>query len=172
MTSNRKRVTVRYTSGTASVAGAIEDAYSVFAELRDEMEDWRSNMEEKLGSTDKYSRVEECAQALDEFADNSHDVPSCISDETVQFQIGKKVSKKSPYPRHLRLSNAVNQIEAALEATEQMIDAKTLEKDEDGKGDEEIEKLEEEISELEELKNNLEEDKDSAGNVEFPGMFG
>jgi len=168
----KPRVTVRYLPQTNSVGAAIEDAYNTFQELRDEMEDWRSNMEEKFSSTEKYSLVEDCASSLDAFADNDTNIPSCIADELIQYSYGKKVSKKSPYPRHLRLSNAQAALEGALEAIDVMIDQKTLEKNLDGKTEDEIDTLNTELSELEDLKNTLEEDKDAADGIEFPGMFG
>lgn len=51
----------------------VDQFYSEVEGLAEEMEEWRSNIEEKFSSTDKYSRVEESAQTLQSIADERVD---------------------------------------------------------------------------------------------------
>lgn len=43
----------------------VADAGSEISGLYDEIDEWRSNMEEKFSQTDKYQRLEDCASQLD-----------------------------------------------------------------------------------------------------------
>lgn len=159
---------IKYTQIETTVEGAVAGFFQDVQELRDEMTEWRDNMEEKLSQTDKYSQVSECADALDSVADSEPDIPEELGDVKVTVQHGKKSSKKSPYPRWLRLGNAIAQLDGAVSALEEYIADKLPEGNEppDDETQEKIDAAEEFKDQLENFKSELD------GNVEFPGMFG
>lgn len=130
---------VKYTSVTTTIEGAIADAYSELQELRDEMSEWRDNLEERFSHTDKYSQVSDAADALDQIADDAPEVDGPLGDITVTASHGRKASTKSPYPRWLRRDNATSLMDGAISALEDHI--ATL--------DEKITELETAIEELE-----------------------
>lgn len=137
------------TTQKTTIGGAIEEAFSEIESLRDEMTEWRDNMEERLSHTEKYERVSECADALDNVREI--DVPDSLRDVPVEIVHQRKASKKSPYPRWVRLQNASN----ALEAVKWMIEEK-----------------EDPTDEEEQLASDIGDVVDELSGVEFPGMFG
>lgn len=178
--------TVKYTTHTASILGAVEGFYADIEDLTGEMQEWRDNLEEKFSQTEKYSNVSECADALENISDNGNapDILSEGDDQECSYQHGKKSSSKSPYPRWLRRDNAVNQVRAAIEALERRIEnlQESIEACDDLEEDateaqidfaaQNRERFEEQVSELEEYKSTLEEHADEADGIEFPGAFG
>lgn len=175
--------TVKNTTHTASILGAVEGFYSDIEELASEMGEWRDNLEEKFSQTEKYSNVSECADALENITDNG-DAPDVLSegdDKEVTYTHGKKSSSKSPYPRWLRRDNAVNMVRAAIEAIDARISSIQEQRDAEDEMSEEARafaeaqgatSVDDQISELEEYKNSLEEHADEADGIEFPGAFG
>ncbi len=55
----------KYVGVTSTVTSLISDAGSIVEELKDEMSEWRDNLEEKFSATEKYERVNEAADALE-----------------------------------------------------------------------------------------------------------
>lgn len=177
--------TVKYTTHTASILGAVEGFYNDIEELASEMGEWRDNLEDKFSQTEKYSNVSECADALENITDNGNapDVLGDAPDDECSYQHGKKSSSKSPYPRWLRRDNAVNMARAAIEAIEARIEnlresIQACDEVEEDDSDAEItlkeenrERFETEISELDDYKNAIEEHADEADGIEFPGAF-
>lgn len=112
---------VKYTQLVTTVSGAIADAYGEFQSLRDELSEWRDNLEEKLSYTDKYQQVSDATDILDGFADNEPDVDTSLGDIAVTATHGRKPSNKSPYPRWLRRDNAVALLDGAISSLEDHI---------------------------------------------------
>lgn len=175
--------TVKYTTHTASILGAVEGFYADIEELTSEMQEWRDNLEEKFSQTEKYQNVSDCADVLENITPG--DAPDELgegSDQECSYEHGKKSSSKSPYPRWLRRDNAVNQARAAIDGIQSRMDELQTERDEfdleevDEKDLEAHEQkcsdLDDRIQSLEEYKNTLEEHADEAEGIEFPGAFG
>jgi hypothetical protein len=159
-------VRLKTTTQAGTIADAISAGFGELQSLRDEMGDWKDNLEEKLSHTEKYSRVEECHSNLDEIAEAEDEcVPQDenYSQGPVTWPEQKKSSKKSPYPRWLRLSNATAALGSAKDAIESIVesfDEEMSDEEEEAKADLQanIDKLEEVIS--------------IADSVDFPGMYG
>jgi hypothetical protein len=144
-----------------TISDAISEGFSEIQSLRDEITEWKDNMEEKMSSTDKYQQVSECADTLDEIADSEDDcLPPIHAEDAVKWVTQKKKSKKSPYPRWLRMQNAVNALEAAKDALTSLVEEEDSDLDEDDKLG------------LQEYIDKIEEVIDTGNGVEFPGMFG
>lgn len=162
-------VKIKYTEVKGTVGDAISAGFSELEELGQEMREWADNVEEKLSHTEKYERVNECAETLEGF-DEVEVADSVLNELDCSYQHGMKASKKSPYPRWLRRDNAVAAIRAAAETLQAWID------NEDAGDVERTEEQQEEFdqrkSDAEDAIRELEEAADEADNVEFPGMFG
>lgn len=139
------------TTRETSIEDAVQEAMSEVESLRDEMSEWRDNMEEKLSHTEKYERVSECADNLDNVQEI--DIPDEYRETKITVISQRKSSRKSPYPRWLRLQNAVGALTAAKDVLEEM-------EDDDAEG-----VRDQFVSDLGDAIDNLE-------GVEFPGMFG
>jgi hypothetical protein len=157
---------------TGTISGCIDDARSAVEELKDEMESWRDNMEEKLGHTEKYERVSECADALDSMLNELEpDVPEWLQEVEVTYT--EETSKRG-LSRAARLGNAVSMLEAVTSYLENDEDKlkELAEKANEGKeGDDKIDP-DDMQAEAEQLASDLSGPIDEAGGVEFPGMFG
>lgn len=154
---------VKYTQHDSNLEDAISLAFSDLEELQGEMSEWRDSLEEKLSHTEKYDRVSEAADVLDDaisYQPDSIDWP----DIRVTYQQGKKASKKSPYPRWLRRDNATTILGAAADALQGHIN-----NIEDG---DPVDDMDDRITELEEVVSQLTDAADLANGVEFPGMYG
>lgn len=159
-----------------TISGAIQDAYAEFQSLRDEMEEWRSNMEEKLSHTEKFSAVEESAGALDGFCDDETDL-DCLSDDAVLRSSQQVPTRKGRATgRGVRCSNAINLLADAVSSLEEKVeelDGTAEERRTATPPDEEAAKeAEDESAALEELRDHLENAISEAEGVEFPGMYG
>lgn len=152
------------TAKTGTITDALSTGFSEIQSLRDELTEWKDNLEEKLSHTDKYQRVSDCADSLDEIADCEDEcVPPIHTEETVDWVEQKKASKKSPYPRWLRLQNAVNALEAVKAQLEILVETDD---------DEDEDPEDENRMEIQACIDKLDEIIDGANSVEFPGMFG
>jgi chromosome segregation ATPase len=105
----------KYRTETTSASSAVSDAMSEIQGLRDEMTEWRDNIEEKFSQTDKFKRVSEAADMLDQVADNEPTEPGDGFDETVSFMAEANPRGLS---RRARLANAVAALEAVVNAAE------------------------------------------------------
>lgn len=170
----------RYVETKTTVSAAISDALMECQSLRDEMEEWRSNIEEKFSSTDKYSRIEECVSALENFADNELDVPEKVEELEVIYDSDRKASSRAD-----RLGESVTMLDAARSALEahceslrapseeerderinqKVVDGEDVEENDSGTDEDLITEIE---SLIEEITNII----DEAESVEFVGMFG
>lgn len=112
----------RYKSETISTTAstALSDARAEIESLQEEMSEWRDNMEEYFSETDKFQRVSDAADALEELLNGiPEDVPDAISELNVSFSNYK--AGRRGIPRWARLSNAMSAIEAVRETVEEAI---------------------------------------------------
>ncbi len=149
---------------TSTVAGAIEEALSEVALLKEEMEEWKSNMESaNMEHLDKYSEVEETwniLEGISEDLDGLDNLPEDLQQASVTFNEGVNKNKRRGPSRSMRCSNSVARLQAAVDRIEEENDK--LKGEGEGEGGEGpyaevIEELESMVSELE--------------SIDFPGMF-
>lgn len=106
---------------TNTIEDAILSGCSEIEILKDEMEEWASNMEEKLSQTEKFGRVEEAAQTLGS-PELNPDIPEIISgDLRVTYFEERPYGSKSP-SRATRLANAISMLSAGVAGIEEIID--------------------------------------------------
>lgn len=136
------------------IAEGVSEAYGEIQSLAEEMRGWADNMEEKLSHTEKYERVSECADTLEQYTDepDMDDLPD------MEITIQDLKPKRRGYSRADRLSQALAIFDLAISACEDF-------EADDENSDEDKEKVESLRDELENAKGDLE-------GVEFPGMYG
>jgi chromosome segregation ATPase len=141
----------------ADLETALGEAFSEIESLRDEMEEWKSSLEgTNFEQTERYSRIEEAQDTLDDALNSQPDVPDSLAGLEVEWHEGVKKSKRRGPSRAARLGNASNAIGAVID----LLTDKDSE-DPDAGADETTSLL----SQLEEIRDNID-------GVEFPGMFG
>ena len=163
----------------SSISGLVNDFYSIAQELRDELQEWKDNIEEKFSGTDKFSRLEEAVNTLEEFCENEPDtdLPECNEDfERTIWPSKKKMSRADRMGEAMDSANAavarLTELKEALEAKEEArvkADLDTQDAPTDGHPDagEEIDP-----TSYDDLISDLGDHIGTAENVEFPGMFG
>jgi predicted ribosome quality control (RQC) complex YloA/Tae2 family protein len=155
---------------TATLDSVISDAFSEVECLNEEMQDWKASMEDKpgLAATDKFQRVSDACDTLEEHTD-APDVSAMLAELPVTYVESVRIYKKAGPSRAIRAGNAVNRLDAVIEALSEIIDdedkAKEIAEVHNAKADEVQQ-------EAEELRDQLEEHKSEIDGVEFPGMFG
>jgi len=166
-----------------TVSDALEYATSDLRSLADEMDEWRSNMEgTNLEYTDKYERVSECADTLEEQTDELEELESDLKElatsEHVNLDKTIKVVWSKPYSRYESRPTRLNHITAYLEAVKEELKeqkdriSEKIEESKDHEQTEEAEKLEEVVEQLEEYIDSLTNILGELESVEFPGMYG
>lgn len=116
----QKRIEIETT-----VADAITIGTDEIRGLQEEMEEWRSNIEDKFSSTDKYSRVEEAAQALEGIADSLEgldDCPDAVASRKITVVEYRPYGRKGP-SRATRASSASAHLSAAVEGIREYVEA-------------------------------------------------
>lgn len=140
-----------------TIDGIVSDALSTIQGLRDEMNDWQSNMEAaNMEHLPKYEQVSECHDALDSFCDSEPDMPSEVPaglETTLKWEESGAKKKQS---RAARLSDAVSDIQRVIEHIEEFLTANQDEPNDD----------------WQQYCADLQSIVDDAEAVEFPGMFG
>lgn len=170
----------------ASAEGAFEDGKSEVEGLKEEMSEWKDNLENNnMEHLPKYDEVSECADALETAGDtlDGIDFPSCISDIPVNYTQDTRQQAQS---RAGRLGNALSALEAAKAAGEEFLETKPeltfvdlSERDDDDQelGDDEsddqeaVTQRETDRSEVEQFINDMDEAIGELENVGFPGMY-
>jgi hypothetical protein len=110
------------TRGPASLDGLVSDALSEMQSLRDEMTEWKDNMEERLSNTPKYEEVSECVDSLEQFCDNEPTIPVAVPEGlTVELTWDEKKGK-SRQSRNDRMSSAVMDIQRVAEHVREFVD--------------------------------------------------
>jgi len=164
-----------------TLADAIANGYSEIQQLRDEMNEWKDNLENgNLGHTDKFSRVEECAEALDSEADNepSEELPAdlVLKEVSVSVQVNRRKNKGPS--RAVRCSNACAYLQVVCDELEGIMEDLPTEPEEDDEGritpeaEKAAEEAQEEKDTLEEIRDHLQSTIEAVEGIEFPGMYG
>ena len=153
---------------TSEMEGAVSDAFSEFQSLRDEMNDWKENMEgNNMEHLPKYEEVSEAHDTLENQADNEPDFPSGNMPEglstTVTWTDLHTYARSQS--RQTRLSDATNGLDAVISAIRAFLDEHDDEA-ECWKADDVVSR-----DDLEQYANDLEEIKDEMDGVSFPGMY-
>jgi hypothetical protein len=138
----------KYETRKVKLIDAVEEAMTDLEDLRDEMSDWAGNMEEKFSHTEKYERVLEAADALEQI--QRPDVPDHLADSEIEIAQVLPRSKSKGLSRNDRRFNAISIIESVMEHLDQ------LENDSDAQT----------------LRDELDQITSEADGVEFPGMYG
>lgn len=126
--------------------------------LRDEIAEWRDNIEEKFSNTAKFEEVSECADALDNIADEFESHVERLIELLEATDAGKavldrKVTVPTPKTRQSR-ADRLGEITGSIEAALRAIEEAGLRNEEIGSlGDD----IEDQIGELDD--------------VNFPGMY-
>ena len=142
----------RYINVDTTVSGAIDTAFTVMSELRDELQEWYDNLPEPFQNGDKGNQLQEAIDGISQYADDPPDPDSDLGDLPVTVR-----SDRKPESRSQRRDDATVYLTSALEALEAHAD--TL--------DEEDEKREG----IQELVDTLNEANDAFQDVTFPGMY-
>jgi len=155
-----------------TVSTAVNIACEEINSLRDEMDEWASNMEDNnLSSTPKFDEVNEAKEALEEHADNEPEVPGEIQEDEVIFYEQVQKRKGRGPSRDVRLSNAIARLQAVVEHAQGKLDALDDDVKEGGEGDDEgqgldlRDKYEEFIQQTQDIIDSLD------GGVSFPSAF-
>ena len=153
-----RRSPYKFVQHQTTVSAAVGDAMSELQSLRDELTEWKENLEEKLSHTDKYSQLEDAINALEEHCDDDPDVPKMIAEMECTYTEMQPRSKRRGPSRARRCENAVAMLQAATDAAQEVVDDEQQEQ-------EARDACEALVAELEEV-------IQSAEGVEFPTMYG
>lgn len=155
---------------TGTVADMVSEAYGELQGLRDEMSEWADNLEgSNLSATEKCGRVRECADNLDQVADDEPEMNAIVG--VVEVTVGVQVprSKRQSASRAVRAGNAEAMLNAVAEAVREY--ATDLEAPAQGtegtdEGTQDV------IDACETLADHVENTAGELSGLEFPGMFG
>ena len=139
-------------------SAAVIDAVAELVQLGEELREWADNIEEKFGSTDKYSRLEEAADVLENLSEPSVLLPL----EAIEVEIFELPRRKRGPSRPVRRDQAVYMLETVQYALQDILDETVVKSSDTPEHEAWAQELYDEIEEL----------KSEAETVEFPGMFG
>jgi hypothetical protein len=140
-----------------SIADAASEAYEELQTLAEEMRQWADSIEEKFSHTEKYERISEAADTLE----NIQEPDYCDYAKNMTIKITDLPKRKRGHPRAHRCTQACYILDVCIETLEYRI--------EDIKDDKSAET---ECNECSTLRDDLEQAKGEAEGVEFPGMYG
>ena len=141
----------KFTSHKATIDGIIDDAYSMLADLRDEVQEVVDNAPEGLQNSSRIETLSETASQLDGFVDSPPDVPENVQEIEVTYYC-TNFGKKGPSRRDRR-DEAVGMLNAVAEHL---------------RGDSQYDT----DTDVQELLEELDDACSTAEECEFPGMFG
>lgn len=154
----------------STIAGAIETGFSIVEELKDEIEELLSNMEQSEGltQTQRYATFEETKSVLEDAYEMIDDIHELFADLPCTYTEDQR--RREGSTRRGRLDNALSALGAAKDAVEswrceQDIDSATGTQ-------EELDELEAAIENADEVINALDERIGNLEGCEFPGMYG
>lgn len=142
-----KRARFKSTTVKTTVADIVSGSIGDLEALKEELEQWKENIEEKFSTTEKYSQLEEAVDALEI---SEPDIEDELGNIEVEYQT---VNPKSIKSRSARCNEATRLLSAAIDA----LNAAAEDDDQ--------------LEGAEDLANELQEIVDTAEGVEFPGMF-
>lgn len=135
---------------TSTIGAAISEAYGELQGLRDEMQEWRDNLEERFSQTSKYEAVSECVDQLDQVADDEPDVDEKIAKLALEYPEQVSTRKNRSPGRATRASNAGLILRAVIDVLE----------------------AHDASDEHQDLIDAMTEHADAVDGLEFPGMYG
>lgn len=166
---------------TSTIDGAFEEGKSEVECLKDEITEWKDNMESNsMENLPKFDEVSECADAIESGMDtlDSLEVPECLQGVEVTYTVDTRRKAQS---RNGRMGNALSALDAAKAGAEAWLeDNEELEANEDDEERDEEDELvtqaeaderEEQRSAVEEFINELENAYGELEGVSFPGMY-
>lgn len=166
---------------TGTIDGAFEEGKDEAICLKDEIVEWKDNMEaNSMEAMPKYDEVSEAADALESGADSleSLEVPECLQGVEVTYTVDTRRKAQS---RSGRMGNALNALGAAKAGAEAWLeDNEELEANEDDEDRDEDDELvtqaeaderEEQCSAVQEFIDELENAYGELEGVNFPGMY-
>lgn len=169
---------------TSTLMGAFEMGTGDVNGLREEIEEWKSNLEDNnMEHLDKFSELEECLGYLETADDELQglEVPDHLQDIEVHFTIDTRLSSSS---RACRLGNATSPLYVVQAAAESWVEdnpeleANTHENEEleqdDGEEeitDTQVDERNEQIEATKEFIDTLEAQLSELDSVSFPGMY-
>jgi chromosome segregation ATPase len=168
---------------TAELSGALDGGTSSVEELKDEMEEWASNLESNsMEHLPKYDEVNEAKEALESAVDalQSIDTPEFITDLEVKFT---RDTRQSANSRSGRLDNARNELDAALSGAQAWLDDNeeleandpadpdSYDENEETVTDEAVTERNDEREAVQTFVDELESAISELDNVSFPGMY-
>jgi hypothetical protein len=146
---------------TSTVDSLMDDAFSEFESLKEELESWYENLPEQFQQGDKGNMIEEAMNTLDQI--DRPDIPDNAGTIEVYHQPAEKVESRSD-----RCSEAVSIVQDIISALNDK--AEELREAATGKSEEEAKK-EPDPDDLESFASDLESAIGDAESVEFPGMY-
>lgn len=166
---------------TGTIDGAFEEGKDEAICLKDEIVEWKDNMEaNSMEAMPKYDEVSEAADALESGADALEclEVPECLQGVEVTYTVDTRRKAQS---RSGRMGNALSALDAAKSGAEAWLeDNEELEANEDDEDRDEDEELvteadanerEEQRSAVQEFIDELENAYGELEGVNFPGMY-
>jgi hypothetical protein len=168
---------------TGTIDGAFEEGKDEAICLKDEIVEWKDNMEaNSMEAMPKYDEVSEAADALESGTDSleSLEVPECLQGVEVTYTVDTRRKAQS---RNGRMGNALSALDAAkagaeawLEDNEELEFIPEDERDPEETDmtyptEEEVSEREEQRSAVEEFINELENAYGELEGVNFPGMY-
>ncbi len=146
-----------------TVQSVFEDARDEIESLKDEMESWKDGMEssEALTATEKYPRIEESCNMLEEALEHLHEIDG-LPERVRHKEASVEQKQRKPAPGWLRLENAVKRLGEVIAAVEALCCESTVEEDGMTLVD----------AGLDDMVDSLRCAEDVLASVEFPGMFG
>lgn len=138
--------------GTVS---SVSDAFSELESLKDEMTEWRDNLEEKFSGTQKYEDVSACCDELEQV--DEVEVPEVIGEVKIAYSEMRNRRKGRGESRSVRRDNAVAVLQAAKDAAENWLEG--LPEDDENK------------DQVSTFIDELDTQIGYAEGAEFPGMF-
>jgi hypothetical protein len=154
----KKRKTPAYKpSKCAGTVSSITDAVSELESLAEECREIVDNSGEKLAETQRIQTFSETADTLEGISEPS--IPDVISGDGISYIEMVPSRKGRGTSRSTRRDNAVNVLQAALDAAEDFLD------DEENEEHDERSDVEMFVSEVQDI-------IDNAEGCEFPGMYG
>ena len=138
---------------TRSVEDILSNAASELQTVAEELAEWRDAIGERFSGTDKFSRISEAADMLQQAGDelDSIDVPEKYSSAQVTFIEMHARSRRQQRSRQVRADDAVSSVRAVVDELQV---------------DDMPDELSDLIDELENVLGNIE------GGIDIPGMYG
>lgn len=148
---------------TGTVTGAYEGAVSELDSLHEEMDSWRSGLEDSgLDSTSKYDEVSECVEILERAKNEIDDLEmpeGAPGDWEITYQEDRPYGRREA-PRWMRNGNAISMMQASIGGLQNYVD-----------GDGDDHRDEGDIETVRELIESLERAVSELESVSFPAMF-